>query len=763
VVSVADADWVLRWLTPLVGRGEAQQGSDARAEAFPAWRRFLEGVAERGPTVLVFEDLHWADDRLLDFLDEFAEWTTGVPLLLICTARPELLSRRSGWGGGRTNTVTLSLSPLTGDETARLVHGLLEQAVLPGELQHALLERAGGNPLFAEEFARMVSERGTVDLAVPESVQGIIASRLDALAPEDKRVLQDAAVVGKVFWGGAVAALGTAPSDVFERSLRELERRELVRRDRRSSVEGEVEYAFRHVLIRDVAYAQIPRAERSQRHVRAADWIAALGRPEDHAELLAQHYLRALEYAHASGRDTTDFVEPAIAALSEAGERAFVLGANESAASYFDSALGLVTAGSQKRARLLFLYGNACLRLDGTGGDALEQALEALRPVDRETAARAALLLAEMVYWRGDRRGALERLVEVDELLTDLPDSLVQLETLVYRSDRQMLAGHDEGAIESARAALERLKGLDRPDLSAWAYNVIGTSRVDLGDEAGMIEFKRAIQIAREGHVIVKLLGALNNRDSCRERLGLLRELDQGIDERQRTMQQLGSTALTRDFLLSTRASADYFAGRWNDALAVVEGFQAAQAEGATHYLESGFRETRALIRLARDQAHEARADAERAVAGAALSRDPQTLVPSRCVIAFVRLRCGSVEEAHAAFEELLTNGESVGKGLSSQTPMFAWLAIDLGRVADGQRILVGLRSRRWSEVAQAILAGDAKRAADLLHTIGHLPEEAYARLRAGGDQLHQALSFYRSVGATRYIREAESQLAASA
>ena len=256
--------------------------------------------------MLVFEDLHWADDGLLDFLDELLEWTTGVPLLVVSTAVPELLSRRAGWGGGRTNALTLSLPPLSTEETARLVHELLERAVLAVELQRALIERADGNPLYAEEFARMVAERGGAESAVPETVQGIIAARLDALAPEHKRLLQHAAVVGKVFWAGAVDALsGSAPQEV-EAGLRELQRRELVRRERRSSVAGEDEYAFRHVLIRDVAYGQIPRANRAERHRAAAEWIARLGRPEAHGELVAYHYLEALEYARAAGLDTAE-------------------------------------------------------------------------------------------------------------------------------------------------------------------------------------------------------------------------------------------------------------------------------------------------------------------------------------------------------------------------------------------------------------------------------------------------------------------------
>ena len=146
---------------------------------------------------LVFEDLHWADEGLLDFVDHLSDWLTDVPVLVAASARPELLARRPAWGGGKANAATVSLAPLSHEETARLVRALLEQSVLPAEVQSALLERAGGNPLYAEEFVRMVAERSSEDMELPESVQGIIAARLDGLSPEDKRLLQDAAVIGK--------------------------------------------------------------------------------------------------------------------------------------------------------------------------------------------------------------------------------------------------------------------------------------------------------------------------------------------------------------------------------------------------------------------------------------------------------------------------------------------------------------------------------------------------------------------------------------
>ena len=195
-----EAAWVERHLRPLAGIETEDFGTgDRRSEAFAAWRRFLEALAEERPLVLVFEDLHWADDALLDFVDHLVDWASGVPIFVIATTRPELLARRPDWGGGRVNSATILLAPLSDDETAALVHALLRNSELPAEARAELLERAGGNPLYAEEFARMVIDR-PVELALPESVHGLIAARLDALPPEEKDLLQDAAVVGKVFW-----------------------------------------------------------------------------------------------------------------------------------------------------------------------------------------------------------------------------------------------------------------------------------------------------------------------------------------------------------------------------------------------------------------------------------------------------------------------------------------------------------------------------------------------------------------------------------
>ena len=198
--------------------------------------------------MLVFEDLHWADDVMLEFVDYLIDRSRSVPLLALCTARPELLTRRTGWGGGKVNSSTILLTPLSEDETSSLVSALLGDAAVETGVRERLLERAGGNPLYTEEFARMLLER-PAETVVPETVQGMIAARIDTLPPEEKGLLQEAAVVGRVFWLGA---LGRERWTIAER-LHSLERKEFVRRELRSSVAGEDEYVFRHALVRDVA------------------------------------------------------------------------------------------------------------------------------------------------------------------------------------------------------------------------------------------------------------------------------------------------------------------------------------------------------------------------------------------------------------------------------------------------------------------------------------------------------------------------------
>jgi hypothetical protein len=298
--------WFRQRLLPLLGI-EATSTAE-REELFTAWRRFLEQVAERDPTVLVFEDLHWADDAMLAFLEHLADRAEAVRLLVVGTARPELFEGHPDFAAGLRNVNMINLGPLSDEETARLVSALLETTVIPAELQRAILERAGGNPLYAEEFVRLLKDRDLLtrkgvswelkegaEVPFPDSVQALIAARLDTLSPDTKSMLADAAVIGKVFWAGAIAQMGERDLPAVTDTLRELSRKELVRPARRSSIEGEVEYAFSHVLARDVAYGQLPRPSRASRHVGAARWIESKA-PERVEDLADPRYYAA--WAH---------------------------------------------------------------------------------------------------------------------------------------------------------------------------------------------------------------------------------------------------------------------------------------------------------------------------------------------------------------------------------------------------------------------------------------------------------------------------------
>ncbi|MBM2823535.1 MAG: adenylyl cyclase class-3/4/guanylyl cyclase [Thermoleophilia bacterium] len=352
-----DVRWVESHLRPLVGlEAETGLGGDRRGEAFAAWRRFLEALAEQRPLVLVLEDLHWADEGLLDFVDELVDWLSGVPLLVVCSARPELLERRPGWGGGKLNASTLGLSPLSQEQTALLISHVLERALLPAEIQQALLERSEGNPLYAEQFAQLYLERGSAeDLPLPETLQGIVAARLDGLSTEEKAVLQDASVVGKVFWTGALHRDEREATPL----LHSLERKGFLTRQRRSSVESEGEWAFAHMLLRDVAYGQIPRADRAHKHRETAEWIESLGRPDDHAELLAFHWSSALDLAQAAAQDTVELERPTRLALRAAGDRAFSVNAYPAAAAYYGDALALWPNEDEERPQLLYRHADA--------------------------------------------------------------------------------------------------------------------------------------------------------------------------------------------------------------------------------------------------------------------------------------------------------------------------------------------------------------------------------------------------------------------
>jgi len=457
----AEAIRIATYLGALIGLGsEGPAIADRRGETFAAWRHFLEALADERPLVLVFEDVHWADDALLDFVDELVDHVSGVPLLVVATARPELLERRPGWAGGKPGALTISLPPLSQAETSRLIAALLDQPLLPTETQVVLLARIGGNPLYAEQFCRMLVEHGWLE-QLPESLRSIIVARLDALADLEKRLLQDAAVVGKVFWVGALEAVGGISRRDAEEFLQALVRREFVQRARRSSVAGDTEYAFCHELLRDVAYEEIPRAARAERHRRAAEWIDSLGRPEDHAELLAHHYLAALEGARAADVEVAMLVERAEEALHRAGQRAIRLSANQRAVEYLSRAIALVgrlPEGDERirrEAKLQLQLGVALFALRGLGAPEVERAYTRateLMIASTPTAEQFPAHVGLSIYH--GHRGDFDRSMRLVDRLTALAftegDDSMRLQAFHARWMNSLFAGRIDDAIAAA-------------------------------------------------------------------------------------------------------------------------------------------------------------------------------------------------------------------------------------------------------------------------------------------------------------------------
>jgi len=508
----AEREWFKARLAPLVG-GETTAAAE-REESFTAWRRFLEGIANSGPAVFVFEDLHWADDAMLEFLEHVADWSEGVPMLLVCTARPELSKRHPNWAAGLRNASTVNLSPLSPAETARLVTELLDQAVIPAEVQAPIVERAGGNPLYAEEFVRMLKDRGLLvrhgrswelaegaKIPFPDSVHGLIAARLDALPLDRKALLHDAAVVGKVFWAGALLAMEERPEAELRHALHELTRQEFVRPARQPSMEGETEYAFSHMVVRDVAYSQIPRTARARKHQVAAEWLEGRAgeRVEDLADVLAYHYVAAMELVRASGDDAEKLTERALPFLVLSGDRAANLDAPRAARAY-EQALQHAPAGHSKRPAILLGLAQVeySMTRSGRARHLAEEAIQGFyRAGDPASAAEAKLLLYRARRAADPSRADLEILDEAVSDLEKLPPGRALLTAYAYRASWLGVDGLPGEAIEGASKAIALAEELQLP-ADPHAFRERGFARFVSGDVDGLDDIRMAIDLAME-------------------------------------------------------------------------------------------------------------------------------------------------------------------------------------------------------------------------------------------------------------------------
>jgi DNA-binding SARP family transcriptional activator/tetratricopeptide (TPR) repeat protein len=774
VLAIKDeATWVERELRPFIGGGSELHPGE-REESFPAWRRFLEGLAELRPLVLVLEDLHWADDGLLEFVDELAARLRDAPLLLLCTARPELLERRPGWGGGKPNALTISLAPLPDEETKQLANFVLGQPLPDDELVEELPARTGGNPLYVEQFARLFAEIGSLE-QLPETVHGIIAARLDGLLPEEKALLEDAAVVGKIFWSGAIASLGEVTRQQAEELLVALERREFVQRLRRSSVAGDSEYSFRHILLRDVAYAHIPRAARAEKHHLAARWIETLGRPDDHAEMLAHHYSSALAYTRAAGGEDPFLVERARLALRSAGDRALAVASYTSAAHFYGAALVLWPDDDAEHAWLLVHAGHARHAADGTGIDLLEQGFDELRSRGGpEDAAEVAVEVARRFWLIGDRDAAYSYIGRALELVEGHGTSRARAYALVERAAYHMNASEHREAIRLVREALPLTEALSMDDLHVRALDVLGSSRASLGDLGGLQDAHKAVELARDRNAFYRLVVAELNLQGLLVFGGRLPAASEALQACREDVERYG-TADQRNWLRAVEAHESVLYGHWNEAVRILDERIAEAKSGVTHYSDPCCLALRASIALARGDLEAATSDSERALEGALRIKDPQLLAPALTMRAIVQLSQGRWEEASTLASEVLQQGAVFIPALlelhPTVTPIeLAWLVRDLGCEASFLSVLELVPSTPWHDAARAIADGDFTQA---VTGIGAPSVDAYTRLRAAEgltrvgriaeakDCLEPALNFFGKVGAARYLALAEALLAA--
>ena len=745
-----DVEWVVSHLRPLVGQTGDSAGS--QAEAFTAWRRFFEALAEDHALVLVFEDLQWADDGLLDFVEHLVDWVRDVPMLILCTARLELLERRPAWGGGKLNAANVALAPLSGEETARLIWAL------GVETQPALVERAGGNPLYAEQYVRMLRERGSAE-ELPESVQGIIAARLDSLPAAEKGVLQDAAVMGKVFWVGALG--------VDEQQLHPLQQKEFVQRARRSSVAGETEFSFRHVLVRDVAYGQIPRADRARKHLHAAEWIESLGRADDHAEMVAHHYANALALTRASGGALDGLVTRARDALRDAGVRAASLNAVAQAERYFAEALDLTDADDPERIPLLNKLGEVKHIRAWEGTEELAEARDGfIEAGDPESAAAAVLRIADNHWSRGQGEEARAQLDQARSLVAGRPPTRTQAFVLEQASRYAMLADRNDEAIATGREALRMAEQVGADDIRARALDNVGAARVAGGDRGGIDDLDEAVELATKLNIADEMTRAWNNRGTMKLLLGRLTEAEHDIMEAYRLAQHFGHRGFVRWFEGGPLIGPAWHEGRWDEIVERTTAFIDSLGEEG-HYQAAASYMYRGTIRAARGEDGAAAEDAARSLEVARPVGDPQLLGATLLRTAFIYMTIGDRERAAELFDESL----EFNRGLRD----LGWVVVELHslayvaqRLGRGDEVLGIVKDEQlqtpWLFAARAIAVGDFARAAEIFGGMGDRSLESLYRLQSGIErEVQRALEFYRGVGATRYIREGEALLAASA
>jgi class 3 adenylate cyclase/tetratricopeptide (TPR) repeat protein len=583
--DAAELPRMVEALAPLIGFSAPEVGAE---ETETAWQLLFDRLAKRRPTVLVFEDLYWADPVLLRFVTRLVSARPATPLLVVATLRPDAMDTLPTWAGNVPHLTTVRLDPLTDEHTDTLFRDLLGNAKLPAETMDRLTTLSGGTPLYAHEYVRMLADRGGVaelaegaEIPLPDTVHAVIASRIDLLEMRARRALQAAAVVGPTFWPGAVAAVADLSRSEVNRILAELARREFIRPEIESSLTDEPAYAFTHALVRDLAYRRQPRAARLVRHQHAARWLDrhAASRAGDTVEALAHHRVTALELARQLNLDVATFLGPARTALVAAAEQAASLHAVDVALRHLDRAVALWApdAGNQPaedevarlralvlRLQLSFLADSRTFFGDDGPAELATHAERLLALGAREAAARTLTLLGNVEWALADRGHALAHLNRALAIFDTLPDSAEKANAYAELARLLMTDYECVPAIEAARTAAAMARRLRLVEIEANALVTEGSARYISGDPDGLTLLEEAVELCRKEQLRALRRAALNLAVALQE---------EGEIARSYALSDESSAQVIGDASAATLHYSDdcmraYFAGDWRRTLA---------------------------------------------------------------------------------------------------------------------------------------------------------------------------------------------------
>jgi class 3 adenylate cyclase/tetratricopeptide (TPR) repeat protein len=494
---------------PEATQSESQDPERLRESFFSAVRFGIEARARRRPLVLVFEDIHWADHGMLDLIEHLARWVRA-PLLILCLARDELLERRPDWGGGRRDATSIFLEPLTSDESRQLVSALLPAGNDAAALVEFVAERAGGNPFFAEEIVRRLAEEGT-DTAdrLPDTVHALLAARLDSLDPVERQVVQQAAVVGQTFWEGTLAPVAAETGADLAEVLASLHDKDILM-PLAGPADGptdEREMAFKHVLIRDVAYGMLPKAVRCRKHFEVGNYLESRAgdRSDEVANLLAEHYWRAAVLGDEAGLGTEELApvhRKALHFLEVAGDVAASLFSNAEAVDRYSAARAIKCPHDPAAvARIGEKQGDVALRM-GHVDEAIEvwsecleyqraqEELERVGDLHRKTGAA--------LWHKGETRQAIEHYQKGINLLKDGPPCLELVRLYEEAASLYMHTGDNMLAIYAAEKALRLAERLGETRAASRAHGIFGRVFGRIGDTAKAREnLEKSVDLAR--------------------------------------------------------------------------------------------------------------------------------------------------------------------------------------------------------------------------------------------------------------------------